>query len=110
MADMARQARGSDSPIRITTAPSSAGSDISARQKRYLIAMGVRTGCFLMVALLAITHIGPSWCSWVFVAGAIILPYVAVVMANATETKSDGFELQDSPSHARELPQRTETD
>jgi hypothetical protein len=107
---MARKARGSESPIRITTAPSSVGADISSRQKRYLIAMGVRTGCFLMVALIAITHVGPPWLAWIFVGGAIVLPYVAVVMANATETKSDAFELLDSPSRERELPTGTESD
>jgi Flp pilus assembly protein TadB len=101
---MARKARGSDPPIRITTAPSSAGADISSRQRRYLIAMGVRTACFLMVVLIAITHVGPSWLAWIFVVGALVLPYVAVVMANASETKSDGFDLLDGPSRERELP------
>ena len=37
-------------------------------------------------------------------AAAVVLPYVAVVMANASETKTDGFELLDGPSHERELP------
>lgn len=107
---MARKARGSETPIRITTASSSAGADISSRQRRYLIAMGVRTACFLMVVLIAITHVGPRWLAWVFVAGAIVLPYVAVVMANAAETKTDGFELLDSPSHEQELPKGTGSD
>ena len=44
-----------------------------------------------MVALLAITHLGPGWLPWIFVVGAVVLPYVAVVMANASGTKSDGF-------------------
>ena len=30
---------------------------------------------------------------WVLVAAAVLLPYVAVVMANAVSTKSDGFAL-----------------
>lgn len=107
---MARKARGSDTPIRITTAPASAGADISSRQRRYLIAMGVRTACFLVVVLIAITHVGPPWLAWIFVIGAVVLPYVAVVMANASETKSDGFELQDGPSRERELPKGPESD
>ena len=89
---MARK-RAADAPVRITTAQSSAGADIAHRQRRYLIAMGVRTLCFLMVALLAITHAGPGWLPWIFVVAAVVLPYVAVVMANAAGTKSDGFEL-----------------
>ncbi len=107
---MARTKRGEETPIRITTASAGAGADIAARQKRYLIAMGVRTLCFLAVAGLAVTHLGPGWLPWVFVAGAVVLPYVAVVMANATNTKSDGFELQDGPSHARELPPGTDSE
>ena len=73
--------------------------------------MGVRTLCFLMVALLAITHLGPGWLPWIFVVGAPwCCPYVAVVMANATGTKSDGFELMDGPSQDRELPRGTDSE
>src|SRR5690242_5838572 len=100
---MARK-RAADAPVRITTADSSAGADIANRQRRYLIAMGVRTACFGVVAVLAVTHLGPGWVPWIFVVAAVVLPYVAVVMANAAKTKSDGFELLDSPSQDRELP------
>src|SRR6478609_4454386 len=106
---MARK-RAADAPIRITTAQSSAGADIDHRQRRYLIAMGVRTLCFLMVALLAITHLGPGWLPWIFVVAAVVLPYVAVVMANAAGTKSDGFELMDGPSQDRGLPHGTKSE
>jgi hypothetical protein len=106
---MARK-RSGEVPIRITTAQSSVGADIAQRQRRYLIAMGIRTLCFLVVALLAITHLGPGWLPWIFVVGAVLLPYVAVVMANATGTKSDGFELMDGPSQERELPGGTDSE
>src|SRR6478735_6660844 len=106
---MARK-RAGDVPVRITTAQSSAGADIAHRQRRYLIAMGIRTLCFLVVALLAITHLGPGWLPWIFVVGAVVLPYVAVVMANAAGTKSDGFELLDGPSQDPELPGRTDSE
>jgi Flp pilus assembly protein TadB len=101
---MARRARGGENPIRITTAGTSPNADIAARQRRYLIAMGVRTLCFVIVAFLAITHAGPGWLPWIFVAGALVLPYVAVVMANAADTKSDAFELRDGSAQQRELP------
>jgi peptidoglycan/LPS O-acetylase OafA/YrhL len=101
---MARRARGGDTPIRITTAATSRNADIAARQRRYLIAMGVRTLCFLVVAFLAITHAGPGWLPWIFVAAALVLPYVAVVMANAADTTSDAFELRDGSSRDKELP------
>ena len=37
-------------------------------------------------------------------AGSLVLPYVAVVMANVSDTKSDAFELRDGSLHERELP------
>ena len=107
---MARTRRKGGAPIRITTASQGAEADIAARQKRYLIAMGVRTVCFLAVAGIAITHFGPGWLPWIFVIAALILPYVAVVMANANETKSDGFELIDGPSQERQLPPGTNSE
>ena len=107
---MARSKRGSESPIRITTASAGAGADIATRQKRYIITMGVRTLCFVVVAILAMTHLGPGWLPWIFVVGAVVLPYVAVVMANAADTKSDGFDLRDDASQDRQLPKGTNSE
>jgi hypothetical protein len=72
-------------PIRITTASRSHAEDINARQKRYLISMGIRTLCFVL-AVVSIGH----WFLWVFIAGSFILPYVAVVMANAGAAPDPG--------------------
>jgi len=47
------------------------------RMKRYLISMSVRTVCFILAVVL---H---GWLRWTMAAAAIVLPYVAVVMANA---------------------------
>ena len=107
---MARSKRGSDDPIRTTTASAGAGADIASRQKRYIVTMGIRTLCFLAVAVLAMTHFGPGWLPWIFVVGAVVLPYVAVVMANATDTKSDGFDLRDGASQDRQLPGGTNSE
>ena len=65
-------------PIRITDAPVSPGADVAARQKRYLISMGIRTVCFV-----GAVAVGDGWLRWVLVAGALVLPYIAVVMANS---------------------------
>jgi uncharacterized membrane protein len=65
-------------PIRITTATRSHRDDIARRQKRYLISMGVRTVCFV-AAIVSIGH----WFVWIFLAGSFVLPYIAVIMANA---------------------------
>ena len=71
---MARQ----PDPVRITTATRSRHEDIALRQRRYLISMGIRTLCFVL-AVVSIGH----WFVWVFIAGSFLLPYVAVVLANA---------------------------
>jgi hypothetical protein len=94
---MARHQAGE--PVRITTASARRDEDIAARQKRYLLAMGFRTLCF--VAAIFVT---PVWLRVVLIIGALVLPYVAVVMANAGSTKSDGFALLDGTSGARQLP------
>jgi hypothetical protein len=61
----------------ITSAPRRLSSDLGARQKRYLISMIIRTVCFLLTVAL------PSPYRWFALAGAMVLPYVAVVIANA---------------------------
>ncbi len=50
--------------------------------------MGIRTVCFVAAVI-----VGHGWVMWVLIAGALILPYVAVVMANATSNKTDDFAL-----------------
>lgn len=87
--------------IRITTASSSTHEDIAARQRRYVFSMGVRTVCFVAAILT------DGVVRWVLVAAALILPYVAVVMANVAATKSDGFALADGLTDPPQLPSGT---
>jgi hypothetical protein len=47
------------------------------RANRYLLSMGIRTLCVILVIIV------PGPLRWVFAAGAIVLPYIAVVAANA---------------------------
>lgn len=47
------------------------------RQRKYLVSMGIRTACVLGAILV------PGWPRWVLLAGAVVLPYLAVVIANA---------------------------
>lgn len=75
-------------PVSITSARTSHSEDLHKRQVRYLVSMGIRTVCFV----LAIVTSGPL--RWIFVAAALFLPYVAVVLANATDRRRD-------PSSAR---------
>lgn len=64
--------------LRITNAPVSHEREIWLRQRRYMISMGIRTACFVAAVL-----VGSGWLRWVLIGGALVLPYVAVVMANS---------------------------
>jgi hypothetical protein len=61
-----------------TSLPQAPRDEVGARSARYLITMGVRVVCFVLMVV--ITPYG--WYTWVFGAAAIFLPYVAVVSAN----------------------------
>ena len=92
--------------VRITTAPSSRNADIATRQKRYLISMTLRSLCFVGAIIAALAGVGWLWP--ILIAGALVLPYVAVVMANATMNKRDGFDLRDG-RYVRELGVRNDS-
>jgi hypothetical protein len=94
----ARQGRRPPSPVRITTAATSRGDEIASRQRRYLFSMAIRTVCFIGAVLA-----GPNWFRWVLIAGALFLPYVAVVMANAVKSRDEGFALVDGVGAHSEL-------
>lgn len=96
MAD--RQKRRDDDAIRITTAAPSRREDTAARQRRYLYSMGVRTACFIGAVV-----VGPGWVRWVLIAGAVLLPYVAVVAANALGGHPEGTELPGAATDVRHL-------
>ena len=85
--------------VRITTAPRSRAEDIAARQKRYIYSMGLRTVCFVGAVV-----VGGGWLMWAFLVGAIFLPYVAVVMANAGPGRSSDAALRQVGGVGRELP------
>ena len=61
----------------ITEAQSALSADIPARQRKYFYSMMVRTLCFLLAVFT------PSPYRWFFLVGAVTLPYIAVIVANA---------------------------
>jgi hypothetical protein len=69
--------RDDDGVYDITSAQKSLSSDQPGRQRRYFISMMVRTACFILTVIL------PSPFRWVALSGAVFLPYIAVVVANA---------------------------
>ncbi|KRB37954.1 DUF3099 domain-containing protein [Microbacterium sp. Root180] len=64
-----------------TSLPRAPRDDVDARSTRYLVLMGVRIVCFVLMVL--ITPYG--WYTWILGAAAIFLPYIAVVLANVGE-------------------------
>jgi hypothetical protein len=67
----------------ITTARRTLKEDVDRRTSRYLLSMGIRTACLVLAVLVE----GPL--RWVFLAGAVVLPYVAVVMANGGREREE---------------------
>ena len=76
----------------ITGAGESLSQEQTGRTTRYLISMTIRTACVLLAIVV------PGWPRWVFLAGAVILPYLAVVAANSGRRRGGG------PSPAPVLP------
>nr|WP_274635727.1 DUF3099 domain-containing protein [Microbacterium bovistercoris] len=68
----------SSHPQSATSLPRPPRDELGARSQRYLITMGVRVVCFLLMVF-----VQPfGWYTWVFGVGAVFLPYIAVVLAN----------------------------
>lgn len=101
---MTRQRGAHGQAIRITTASASRQDEIAHRQRRYVMSMAVRTVCFIGAV------IADGWLRWVLVVGAVVLPYVAVVMANAVLSKSDDFALRGTVEPRNELPRPTDSE
>jgi len=68
------------------------------RQKRYMISMGLRT-VFFVAAIL----VGAGWLRWVLVGAALLLPTIAVVMANSAGSRAEGTSLLGNGQSRREL-------
>ena len=61
-----------------TSLPRAPRDEAAARVRRYMWTMAIRISCFVLMAV--VTPYG--WYTWVFAAGAIFLPYIAVIVAN----------------------------
>ena len=92
--------RRHEQPQLVTEARRGLSEDISYRQRRYLIMMGIRTVCFLAAILMFVNHLG--WLTAIPVAGALIIPYFAVIFANGGRepTSNRGFRQYEPNSPA----------
>jgi hypothetical protein len=70
-----------DQAYLVTEARQSRSEEIGQRERRYLLMMGIRLVCFVVTVVLFVNHAG--WFTAIPAAGAIALPYFAVVVANA---------------------------
>jgi len=98
---MARDRTRAPGAVRITSAATSRREEIASRERRYVVSMSIRTVCFIGAVAAYLLEI--HWLWPILMVGAVVLPYVAVVMANAAHTKGEQFALLDPPTDRREL-------
>ncbi|HEY5979225.1 MAG TPA: DUF3099 domain-containing protein [Microlunatus sp.] len=68
----------------ITDARSAASQELATRQRRYAITMAFRTACFIAMIFV------PGTFRWILFAGAVVLPYIAVIFANQSHQRPPG--------------------
>ncbi|MFJ6623568.1 DUF3099 domain-containing protein [Kitasatospora sp. NPDC091335] len=74
--------------FRITGARSSLTEDVRGRQRRYVISMLARTVCVLLAVVLWDVQ---RVLAFAALAGAVLLPYFAVLIANAGRERAPGL-------------------
>jgi hypothetical protein len=78
--------RSSDRPVLITEAPINVDDEYNRRRKRYLIMMIIRALCIIGAAT---TFTYSGWLAAAFVAAALVLPWMAVLIANDRPPKQE---------------------
>jgi Flp pilus assembly protein TadB len=78
-------------PVLITTAPEDPEREQRRREIRYVIMMSFRAGCLVAGAIIVSTK-PPLWGLWLAlaVAGMVVLPWLAVLMANDRRPRRPG--------------------
>ncbi|MEV7776522.1 DUF3099 domain-containing protein [Kitasatospora sp. NPDC086791] len=79
---------GDGQVFRITGARSSLSEDVRGRQRRYVISMLLRTVCVLLAVVLWDVQ---RWLAFAALAGGVLLPYFAVLIANAGRERAPGL-------------------
>ncbi|MDX6202069.1 MAG: hypothetical protein QOE24_172 [Frankiales bacterium] len=70
-------------PVLITSAPQSRMEEFAGRRRQYTIVMSIRVICFILAVAIPV-----GWLRVVFVVGALVLPWVAVIAANQVHGKA----------------------
>jgi hypothetical protein len=84
--------------FRITGARAGLTDDVRGRQRRYMISMSVRTVSFVAAVLLWKVSTPLAWIALVL---GLVLPYIAVVMANAGRENAPSLPASFIPPVAR---------
>lgn len=84
--------------FRITGARAGLTDDVRGRQRRYIISMSIRTVSFVAAVLLWQVWTPLAWIALVL---GLVLPYVAVVLANAGRENAPSLPSSHIPPAAR---------
>ncbi|WP_344442289.1 DUF3099 domain-containing protein [Kitasatospora nipponensis] len=79
---------GDDPVFRITGARTSLSEDVRGRQRRYVISMLIRTACVLLAVVLWNVQ---RYVAFGALGAAVLLPYFAVIIANAGRERAPGL-------------------
>ncbi|WP_168581549.1 DUF3099 domain-containing protein [Gephyromycinifex aptenodytis] len=77
----------------VSAAPPSAKADRDHRMRSYLISMTIRTVSFALVGVFVTILPWPPG-AWICAIAAVVLPYPAVVFANATNKRTQDIEFE----------------
>ncbi|EFG48296.1 hypothetical protein HMPREF0183_0418 [Brevibacterium mcbrellneri ATCC 49030] len=80
--------------VRVTDAQHSHEAESNGRMRQYTVLMAIRLTCFFVAALTS------GWVRWTAAAGAIVLPWVAVTIANTVRRHfyTDKDEIAGAPT------------
>jgi hypothetical protein len=81
---MSKQTKHNPDVHTISDARESHSDEMRTRMIRYSISMGLRLVCFVLVFVVPYV-----WLQWVMIAGAVFLPYFAVIIANGGSDTSN---------------------
>ena len=81
----------------ISSVGSSTTDDQAARNRRYMISMTIRVVCFAGAVWVE------GWLRWVLLSGSLVLPWIAVVIANAGRENGRNKSTFISPESGKEL-------
>jgi hypothetical protein len=95
-----RRKHRDDPVVEITNAPTSPRDELAGRERRYIISMSIRTLCFIGAVVSFGVHL--AWLGAILMIASLILPMLAVVVANSMVPRIEGNPVDPGLQH-REL-------